>query len=136
MIPAHRMIFHILPVCLLLLFGTSGCSDESPTAQQPVVSVSQVTFIEIGSDHCEPCKLMRPIMDSLRQKYGDEQLTVLFLDVYKDKAEADRYSIRVMPTQVFLDADGVEFHRHEGFYPEAEIDSLLIRRGLKILTGG
>ncbi|MBR9974149.1 MAG: thioredoxin family protein [Bacteroidetes bacterium] len=131
-----KTYIHKLTVCLLFLLVPSGCSDESPTAQQPVESVSQVTFIEIGSDHCEPCKLMRPIMDSLARKYGAEQLTVLFYDVYKNKAEAEPYHIRVMPTQVFLDRDGVEFHRHEGFYPEAEIDSLLIGRGLKILTGG
>jgi thioredoxin 1 len=36
-----------------------------------------------------------------------------------------------MPTQVFLDQDGREFHRHEGFYPRAEIESLLRARGLK-----
>lgn len=37
-----------------------------------------------------------------------------------------------IPTQVFLDENGKEFHRHEGFYPEAEIDKLLQSKGLKV----
>jgi thioredoxin 1 len=31
----------------------------------------------------------------------------------------------VIPTQVFLDKDGKEFSRHEGFYPKDEIVKLL-----------
>ena len=120
-------------VAILALLWLVACSDDADTPVPPVTSRTPVTFIEIGSDYCEPCKLMRPVMDSLRRKYGSEQLTVLFYDVIKNKAEADPYKIRVMPTQVFLDRDGFEFHRHEGFYPEREIDSLLATRGLTIL---
>lgn len=122
-------------VSILVLLWLGACSDDADPIVPPVASRTPVTFIEIGSDYCEPCKLMRPVMDSLRRKYGSEQLTVLFYDVIKNKAEADPYKIRVMPTQVFLDRDGIEFHRHEGFYPESEIDSLLASRGLSILPG-
>jgi thioredoxin 1 len=37
----------------------------------------------------------------------------------------------LIPTQVFLDANGKEFFRHEGFYPEKEIDKLLQSKGIK-----
>ena len=43
-----------------------------------------------------------------------------------------QYGIKLIPTQVFLDANGKEFHRHEGFYPETEIDKILKGKGLKI----
>lgn len=128
---------YILPDCILvsLLLLLSACDGNTvePPVQTP--SGTPVTFIEIGSIHCEPCRMMQPIMESLAEKYGPDQLTVLFLDVIKDKPEADIYRIRVMPTQVFLDEDGVEFHRHEGFYPEEEIDSLLAGRNLTLLPG-
>lgn len=66
---------------------------------------------------------------SMSYRYG-------FGDTYlRGSDEADPYKIRVMPTQVFLYKDGIEFHRHEGFYPESEIDSLLTTRGLSILPG-
>ena len=44
-----------------------------------------------------------------------------------------QYGIKLIPTQVFLDANGKEFHRHEGFYPEAEIDKILQGKGLNQL---
>jgi thioredoxin 1 len=50
----------------------------------------------------------------------------------KEQAHRSReYNVRLIPTQVFLDAEGKEFHRHEGFYPEEAIDLVLQGRGLK-----
>lgn len=93
----------------------------------------KVTFIELGSVNCIPCKQMQPVMKSIEEKYG-EQVKVIFYDVWKSeqKQYAQKYGIRLIPTQVFLDENGKEFHRHEGFYPEAEIEKLLRGKGLKI----
>ena len=92
----------------------------------------KVTFVELGSVNCIPCKQMQPVMKSIEEKYG-EQIKVVFYDVWKaeQKQYAQKYGIRLIPTQVFLDENGKEFHRHEGFYPESEIDKLLENRGLK-----
>jgi thioredoxin 1 len=93
----------------------------------------KVTFVELGSVNCIPCKQMQPIMKSVEEKYG-EQIKVIFYDVWKSdqKKYAQQYGIKLIPTQVFLDENGKEFHRHEGFYPEAEIDKLLQGKGLKL----
>jgi thioredoxin 1 len=74
---------------------------------------------------------MQPVMSSVEKKYGD-QLSVVFHDVWKSdqRQYAEKYEIRVIPTQVFLDKDGKEFFRHEGFFPETEIDKLLQKQGL------
>jgi thioredoxin 1 len=92
----------------------------------------KVTFVELGSVNCIPCKQMQPIMKSIEEKYG-EQVKVVFYDVWKSdqKKYAQQYGIKLIPTQVFLDENGKEFFRHEGFYPEAEIDKLLQGKGLK-----
>ena len=92
----------------------------------------KVTFIELGSVNCIPCRMMQPVMKNIEKKYGD-QIKVIFYDVWtqEQRKYADIYKIRVIPTQVFLDANGKEFHRHEGFYPEAEIDKILETKGLK-----
>jgi thioredoxin 1 len=93
----------------------------------------KVTFVELGSVNCIPCKQMQPVMKAIEEKYG-EQVKVVFYDVWKDdqKKYAQQYGIKLIPTQVFLDANGKEFHRHEGFYPEAEIDKILHGKGLTI----
>ena len=96
-------------------------------------SKPKVTFVELGSVNCIPCKQMQPVMKAIEEKYG-EQVKVIFYDVWKDdqKKYAKQYGIKLIPTQVFLDANGKEFHRHEGFYPETEIDKILKAKGLKI----
>ena len=76
-------------------------------------------------------------MKAVEGKYG-KQLNVVFYDVWKDdqREYAEKYGIKVIPTQVFLDKEGKEFFRHEGFFPEAEIDKLLQKRGLLARSGG
>jgi thioredoxin 1 len=98
-------------------------------------SKPKVTFVELGSVNCIPCKQMQPIMKSIEEKYG-QQVKVIFYDVWKEdqKKYAKQYGIMLIPTQVFLDANGKEFHRHEGFYPETEIDKILQGKGLKKIT--
>lgn len=92
----------------------------------------KVTFVELGSVNCIPCKQMQPVMKAIEDKYGD-QVKVIFYDVWKEdqKKYATQYGIKLIPTQIFLDANDKEFLRHEGFYPEAEIDKLLQVKGLK-----
>jgi len=95
-----------------------------------------VTFVELGSVKCIPCRMMQPVMKAIEKKYG-AQVKIVFYDVWKPEQQkyAEQYGIKLIPTQVFLDADGKEFFRHEGFYPEAEIDKLLQKQGLKIQVG-
>ncbi len=83
-----------------------------------------VTFIELGTESCIPCRMMQPVMKEISGEYKGT-VKVIFIDLYKDKEAAQKYGVRVMPTQVFLDAQGREFFRHEGFYPKAEIEKML-----------
>ncbi|MFB3881395.1 MAG: thioredoxin family protein [Armatimonadota bacterium] len=77
-------------------------------------------MIELGSKTCVPCQMMQPILEELRKEYKG-QLEVPFWDVYEHPEKARAYKIRVIPTQVFVDADGKELFRHEGFFPKEEI---------------
>ncbi len=109
----------------------------APMKDEPVMVKPAVTFVELGSVNCIPCRQMQPVMKAIEEKYG-RQVRVVFHDVWKpdQRKYAEQYGVRVIPTQVFLDEDGKEFARHEGYYPEAEIHKLLQKRGLKIAQGG
>jgi thioredoxin 1 len=101
------------------------------TAKDEKSEQALVTFIELGSVNCIPCKMMQPIMKSVEEKYG-EQINVVFYDVWQpdQRHYAQVYGIRFIPTQVFLDQNGDEIFRHEGFFPEAELDAFLQKNGL------
>ncbi len=119
---------------LALLFTTftiTNLSAQNSKKTKKETIQPKVTFIELGSVNCIPCKMMQPVMKAIETKYG-EQVKVVFYDVWtkEQRPYAEKYGIKLIPTQVFLDEKGKEFFRHEGFYPEKEIDSLLHKKGI------
>jgi thioredoxin 1 len=122
----HKSILSKLIFSLLFItFSVSFAKDTNP----------KITFVELGSVNCIPCKKMQPVMKAIEEKYGN-QVKVIFYDVWKKefKSKSDEYKIRLIPTQVFLDENGKEIHRHEGFYPEEDINKFLKSKGLKPLN--
>lgn len=77
-------------------------------------------LIDLGAGKCIPCKMMKPILDELKQNYK-EQFKVTFIDVWEKPDEAKQYKINLIPTQIFFDAEGKELFRHEGFYAKEDI---------------
>jgi thioredoxin 1 len=73
-------------------------------------------LLDLGSKQCIPCKKMAPILDELQKEYADK-FEVEFIDVWvKENAPAAKtHKIRLIPTQIFFDANGKELWRHEGF---------------------
>ncbi len=129
------MVVLIYLMAFILLSCSSkpeNTKDAAQTSGSVVAdSSSLITFIELGSVNCIPCKMMQPVMAAIEKKYG-EQIKIIFYDVWKDEQRqyAVQYGIRLIPTQVFLDSDGKEIMRHEGFFPEQEIDKFLKSQGL------
>lgn len=87
------------------------------------------TLVDFGAKGCAPCDMMTPILASLREKY-DGKANVLFVHVNDEPALAARYGIGTIPVQVFFDDAGKEVLRHEGFYPQAEIERTLVAIGV------
>jgi thioredoxin 1 len=75
--------------------------------------------------------MMQPILADIEKEYGS-QVDVVFHDVWTEagKPYAEKYGIRAIPTQVFLDRDGREFFRHEGYFPKSEIVHVLKTKGV------
>jgi len=117
----------IIALALLLLTASSCTTGNS---QPP--NNEKITFIELGSVHCKPCIKMQPIIRNIEIKYGD-QVKTIFYDVWTEdgKPYGDKYNIKLIPTQVFLDKEGKEYYRHEGFFPEEDVVKILAMRGVK-----
>jgi thioredoxin 1 len=77
-------------------------------------------LIEFGAGKCANCKMMNGILEELSIEYAD-QLRIRFIDVWENEEAGKKYSIRMIPTQVFLDATGNELFRHEGFISKDDI---------------
>jgi thioredoxin 1 len=127
-------IIHVRTLTIMLI--TITCLAAASAWAQEKTDKPLVTFVELGSVKCIPCRQMQPVMKAIEAKYGG-QVKVLFYDVWKSDQRdyAEKYGIKLIPTQVFLDKEGKEFFRHEGFYPVTEIDTLLQKRGLVTRNG-
>ena len=110
----------------------SSISKEAQKTGKQEQTGIKVTFVELGSVKCIPCKMMQPIMKEIEEEYKN-QVKVIFHDVWTDDGQpyAVKYGIRVIPTQVFLDKDGKEYFRHEGFFPKEELVEVLKKQGVE-----
>jgi len=112
----------------LFLSGFSQASDVDSVLAQAKRD-GKAVMLELGSVGCIPCEQMKPVMEKLRTTYKDK-LEVFFVDVRRDNEVGRRFGAHMIPTQVFLDNNGKEFHRHIGFYAYEEIAPVLKKAGL------
>jgi thioredoxin 1 len=108
--------------------GTSTTHSGGSAADVPVKGL--VTMVDLGADSCVPCKMMAPILVELEKEYRG-RAAIVFLDVWKDKAPAERFGIRAIPTQIFFDENGREVQRHVGFMSKDDIVAQLKNMGVK-----
>ena len=92
--------------------------DGAQRAQQTEIALPRLG--DLGSDKCIPCKEMAPILEELAAEY-EGSLVVDVIDVRKETDAGPEWGIRVIPTQVFIDASGEEQFRHEGFMAKEAI---------------
>ena len=115
-------------IALLTLCGYSSAGDVD-TVLSNAKKEGKAVMLEFGSVGCIPCEQMKPVMEKLRTNYKGK-LEVLFVDVRKDRDSSRKFGVFAIPTQVFLDKNGKEFHRHMGFYGYEEIVPVLKKAGM------
>ena len=139
-----------LIVMVILISSILGCGEgergahqeEESRSERAVIEAEQteqeietvrVTFVELGSLKCVPCKMMQPIIKEIEEEYKG-QVKVVFHDVWTKEGNpyAVKYKIRVIPTQIFLDSNGREYFRHEGFFPKEDLVKVLEMQGVEL----
>ena len=107
---------------------------QAPLAKDNPVDKARTSgrssLIDFGSTDCVPCKMMEPILETLREKYKDK-VNVLFINVTEEPILASRYGVQSIPIQIFFDKTGKEFFRHVGFFPQDQIETKISEMGSK-----
>ena len=115
-----------------LLASMVAASTNAPTA--PPAKQGLPKLLDLGAGKCVPCKMMAPILEQMKKDYAG-QLTVEFIDVWKNPDAGKQYQIEVIPTQIFYDATGKEVFRHIGFYAKADILAKWKELGVDLKSG-
>ncbi len=103
---------------LILIFFGSGIIFTVWAGTSPEIPVKgMVTLVDLGANACIPCKMMAPILGKTGKSLSG-QSGRRFYRCLEKSGGADRFNIRVIPTQIFFDKKGKEVYRHEGFLSE------------------
>jgi thioredoxin 1 len=126
--PVTRILIIAL-VCILAGVAILAGSN-SETANEVVTPADQnlPRLLDLGSHYCTPCQLMVPELDALSEEYAGV-VDVEFIDVNENQNAAESYGIKLIPTQIFIDEDGNELFRHEGFMSREEMAAKLAELG-------
>ncbi len=128
-------------VCLLLvslllfltpLFLPQSSFSQSSTERIPkdLAKTPIPKLLDFGRGKCIPCKAMAPILKELSEEYKDRVIVkIIEIDQESKLTEANR--IRLIPTQIFFDAQNKEILRHEGFMSKDDIRKVLLKMGVQ-----
>ncbi len=95
------------------LLATSVDVDDLTSHNLPVI-------IDFGADECVPCVEMAPVLVKLNNEMQGKAV-IKFVDVWKTPEAATGFPVQVIPTQVFINADGTPY------VPEGEIGVQLLK---------
>lgn len=124
---------HIISMFLILFLACAGSSASHTHSKESSGDQKyEITFIELGSVRCIPCRMMQPVMEKLERNFAGK-VRIVFYDVWTKKGRpyTAQYGIRAIPTQIFLDRDGNEIYRHTGYFPYEEIVELLKKHSVR-----
>jgi thioredoxin 1 len=92
-------------------------------------SSGKPTLVEFGRTGCPSCDMMQSILSNLEGRFF-AKINIVFVHIHHFPLLASRYSVNLIPVQVFFDKTGKEVFRNVGFYPQNEIEKKLEEMGV------
>ena len=118
-------------ICFAFAYQTSF-SEPSIDRRIPkeMVKIPLPKLLDFGAGTCIPCKKMAPILKELSEEYKG-RVVIKIIEVYQEKELTKINGIRLIPTQIFFDANNQEVYRHVGFMDKEQIKKVFEKMGVK-----
>lgn len=84
-----------------------------------VISSDKLVLVDFFATWCQPCKMMHPILEQLKEGLGDS-IRIIKIDVDKQGAAAAQYNIQSVPT-LMLFRSGQSLWRRSGALSLSEL---------------
>lgn len=145
------MRYILLSICLMLFTPTQAASPLDLTTLR-----GHVVYLDFWASWCGPCRESFPWMQSMKEAFESQGLTIVAVNLDTDRADAEKflhqykptfdvrfdqtgklaefYKVKGMPSSVLIDRHGVTRFTHVGFRPvdgavyEAQLRELLAEK--------
>jgi len=81
------------------------------------------TLVDFSAEWCGPCKMMKPILDDLKSKMGD-QVQIIKIDVDRNPGIALAYQIQSVPTLMLFKNSNMVW-RQAGVVPTEQLRKII-----------
>lgn len=93
-----------------------------------IIKGDKPVLVDFHAEWCGPCKMMKPVLEELRQVMGDH-IRILKIDVDKNRPIADSLNISGVPTLILF-KNGQTLWRQSGVHSAKQLQSIINQKAM------
>ena len=88
-----------------------------------IIGGDKLVLIDFTAEWCGPCKLMKPILEELRQRMGDK-IRILKIDIDRSPVVSDAFNIQSVPTLMLIQNKNILW-RQSGVMQTIQLEKII-----------